>query len=143
MRNLIEARQELIPATENKLEMSLASIGFQKVQNPAIDVSNALTFILFPNMIGHGLNVVLQHVDIGKDGVIDALQHVFRLSCNYDLISIIDESIAQRLNVFDSFRINKVARDSEEFVHKDKFFAKIGFLNGLLLFLPSNLILIL
>ena len=28
LRNLIEARQELIPTTENKLEMSLASIGF-------------------------------------------------------------------------------------------------------------------
>ena len=121
-------------------DVGLSCIGFQKVQNPAIDASNALTFILFPNMIRHGFNVVLQHFHISKYGIIDALQDVFRLSCNHNFIGVIDESIAQWQNVFDGFRVNEMARDSVKFVHKDKFFAKIEILNGLLLFLPSNLI---
>jgi hypothetical protein len=91
-------------------------------------------------MISHGLNVVLQHVDISEHSIIDALQDVFRLSCNHYLIGVIDESIAQWLNAFDSFRVDEMARDSVKFVHKDKFFAKIEILNGLLLFLPANLI---
>ena len=99
-----------------------------------------MTFILFPNMVGDRFNVVLQHVHIGENSVIDALQDVFRLSCNHNLIGVIDESIAQWLNAFDGFRVNEMARDSVKFVHKDKFFAKIEILNGLLLFLPSNLI---
>ena len=47
-------------------------------------------------MRGNGLDVVLQQVDIRKDGIVNALQHIVgRGTCGGHLIGIIDKSVAQ------------------------------------------------
>jgi hypothetical protein len=81
-------------------------------------------------------DVVLQHVDISEHGVIDALQHISRLALHYYLIGVVDESVAQRLDVFYGFWVNKMTSDGEKFVHDVEFFAKIVFLSFKFLFLP-------
>ena len=105
-----------------------------------MDVSNTLTFILFPNMIGHGLDVVLEHVHISENSVIDALQDVFRfgLAFDHNLIGVVDDAVAQRHNVFDGVRIDEMTRYGKKFVHGWNFLAKIGVFTDKFIFLPTK-----
>ena len=52
-------------------------------------------------MVGHGLHVVLQHIDIGEDVVVDALQNVVGAVCFSGLyaVCVVDESVAEWLDV--------------------------------------------
>ena len=92
------------------------------MQHTTIKVGEALTLVFLPDMVRHGFNVVLQHVYIGKHGIVDALQHIFRLGLafNHNLIGVVDESVAQRFNAFDGFRVDEMTCDSEKCVHRMK-----------------------
>jgi len=107
-------------------DVGLARVGLQEMQHAPINILNALTLIFLPNMIRHRFNIVLQHFHVGEHSIVDALQHIFRLATHYDFIGVVDESVAQRLDGFDGFWVNEMARDGEKCVHDDKFLAKIG-----------------
>jgi len=50
----------------------------------------------------HDLDVVLQQVHVLEDGVVDALQHIVgRITIGHDVIGVVDESIAKRLDFLD------------------------------------------
>ena len=68
----------------------------------AVDVVSALGFQLLADMGSNLLNVALQQVYIGKDGVVDALQNiVWGVGfCCCHLVGIVDESVTERFYLF-------------------------------------------
>ena len=70
-------------------------------------------------MGGHFLYVMLQQIDIGKDGVVDALQYIvggIRLN-GVHLIGVVDESVAQGLYFAHSSLEVEQAEDGVEIFH--------------------------
>ena len=72
-------------------------------------------------MIRNGFNIALQHVHIRKHGIVDALQYVFWLALYNNFIGVVDESVAQRLDGLDGFRVDEMPRYLIKFVHEMSF----------------------
>ena len=69
-------------------------------------------------MGSYSLDIVLKHVHILKDGIVDPLQHIVRriTGCGH-LVSVIDKSVAERLD-FTDFALNReISQYGIQFVH--------------------------
>ena len=82
------------------LGVGLAVLRAHEAEHLAVDVVLVLLHQLAADVVGHHLDVVLQEVYIGEDGVVDALQHVVGpLFGRRDLVSVVDKAVAQRLDL--------------------------------------------
>ena len=92
-------------------DVCLPCVGLKEMQHSTANILDALAFIFPADVARHGLDVVLQHLHIGEDGVVDALKHISRLAIHHNLKGVVDETIAQRQNVFDGFRVDEMPSD--------------------------------
>ena len=76
-------------------------------------------------MIGHLINIIHQHVDVLKNRIVNALQHVFRLVRAIDkyLVSIVNQALAHRLHFCHFTRDFKFRNNINQIFH-DKNFCK-------------------
>ena len=86
------------------LVIGLASRSLYEAQALAVDVLLALCLQLMAYMCCHRLNVVLQQVYIGENGVIDALQDVVGSVSPHSghMQRFVDQSVSYRTDAFDS-----------------------------------------
>ena len=85
--------------------------GGHEAQHAAVDVVGSFCLQLLAYVVGHGLHVVLQQVNIGEDVVVDALQDVVGavVFCGLYAVCVVDESVAERLDVADGAFDEKLA----------------------------------
>ena len=101
------------------LDIGLAVVCLDEGEYLAVDIVSALGFELLSDVGGHFLDVALQEVNIGEDGVVDALQNVvgciFFLGCH--LVGVIDESVTEGFNLAYSSLDVELVEDSCKIFH--------------------------
>ena len=82
-------------------EVGLALGGGYEAQHTTVEIVDTFRLQLLADVVGHGLHVVLQHIDIGEDVVVDALQNVVGAVCFSGMyaVCVVDESVAEWLDV--------------------------------------------
>ena len=82
--------------------VGLAVPSFDELQYLAVNVVGIAGFQPAADVCRHHLDVVLQQVHVLENGVVDALEHIIgRCALGNHMVSVIDESVAQRLNALD------------------------------------------
>ena len=92
------------------------------MQHLAVNVVGAFCFQFAAYVRGHYLNVVLKQVHVLENGIVDALQHIVGpiATLGNDVIGVVNESVAQRLDFLDGTFYLKLCQDagSVDRIHK-------------------------
>ena len=83
------------------LPISLAALGFQEMKHLAVNILLTTLLQLLADVRCYHLDIVLQHLHIGEDGIVDTLEHIigFVGLCGINLQGVVDESVAQRTDL--------------------------------------------
>ena len=91
-----EDHQAPISAVDYGVELLRIVFRGDETQDSAVDIGSALLQKFLADMGSDGVDVAHHHIDIGKDNVVDALQHVigFVLLGSFHFVSVVDKAFA-------------------------------------------------
>ena len=97
------------PVLLSHFHIGLTRVGLHEMQHPPVDVGHSSRLVFHTDVVGHNLNIALQHLYVGEDLVVDVLKHILGLllPCRHDLIGVVNQAVAQRLDGSNFRRIDE------------------------------------
>ena len=80
----------------------LAVLGGYEAEHFALKICHAIGLVFGADVVGHGHDVVHQHIHVGEDGVVHVLEHIVGgVALGFHFVGGVDESVAKGTNVAD------------------------------------------